>query len=72
MFGFSDTWQLGDQHRHDDCDLLDGLSDPGRAASVGAPMASSKRALELELGVLFGMTDATADVTGEANVHFTF
>jgi hypothetical protein len=35
-------------------------------------MAGSKRAIALELGVLFGMTDATADVTGKANLHFTF
>jgi hypothetical protein len=41
-------------------------------AGVGAPMASSKSAVALEFGVLFGMTDATADVTGKANLHFTF
>jgi hypothetical protein len=26
----------------------------------------------LELGILFGMTEATADLTGKANLHFTF
>jgi hypothetical protein len=42
----------------------------GAEPSMAKPTRSAGTALEL--GVLFGMTEATADLTGKANLHFTF
>lgn len=31
LFRFSDTWQIGNQHHHDDCHVPDGLPDSEHA-----------------------------------------
>ena len=47
-----------------------GLGRSGMGASMAKPAGNPGAVLEL--GILFGMTEATADLTGKANLHFTF
>jgi hypothetical protein len=51
---------------------FDGAAGPSRAGALTASPAGHETTADLELGVLFGLTEATSDLAFKANVHFNY
>lgn len=51
---------------------FEGITGPSRVGAVTAFPGGRNATADLELGVLFGLTEATSDVAFKANVHFNY